>query len=289
MANLKGSTYEKQIKDALIRLDARGTKKHTQKSQHYTHSNRLYEARTKLLNDFAKFMKTQEGAPKKLNNAFTPKNIENFLKSKEFKVGSSKITYARTFSGLLKGLENANITITEGKIDQALSKIDKIVTETRQIMPKLEKTGRYIPKYNFVQISQNLAPKYEIVAKLQYRYGFRSSEAVKIANNPQQYIKNNKIVGVKGKGGKLYAPKKIDQTTLKQLQSNDKKIAKSSYTKAIKEAFGQRAHDLRLSYAVNKQNELINRGHVHREAELKVSQEMNHERTEITRYYTSQA
>ena len=54
MGNLRGSTFEKQIKNAMHRLDARGTKRYGTNSR-LTHSNALYSKREMYLKDFAKF------------------------------------------------------------------------------------------------------------------------------------------------------------------------------------------------------------------------------------------
>ena len=54
MSNLKGSTHFRQIKDLQIKLEARGTKKHT--SKHKTHSNAQALKRDSYIKDFSKFV-----------------------------------------------------------------------------------------------------------------------------------------------------------------------------------------------------------------------------------------
>jgi len=51
MSNLKGSTHFRQIKDLQIKLEARGTKKHT--SKHKTHSNAQALKRDSYIKDFS--------------------------------------------------------------------------------------------------------------------------------------------------------------------------------------------------------------------------------------------
>ena len=56
MGNLKGGNFSKQIKNALIRLDARGQGRYKTDSRK-THSNALMKKREMYLKDFARFVK----------------------------------------------------------------------------------------------------------------------------------------------------------------------------------------------------------------------------------------
>ena len=79
MANLKGSTFEKQIKNALIRLDARGQKRYGTASR-LTHSNALMKKREMYLKDFANYLSNNKGIQEgKLNNYFKEEYISDFL------------------------------------------------------------------------------------------------------------------------------------------------------------------------------------------------------------------
>ena len=54
MGNLKGGSFDKQIRNALIRLDARGQGRYKTDSRK-THSNALAKKREMYLKDFARF------------------------------------------------------------------------------------------------------------------------------------------------------------------------------------------------------------------------------------------
>ena len=280
MANLKGSTFAKQSRDALIRLDKRGEAKHTQKSAHYTHSNAIYRQREAILKDFSNFL-TEKGLNGKLNIHLTDLNITQFLKQRTENLSKSTTnTYARAFSGLLQGLQSANIKIEMDYI----SRISDFLATANPNHYQIQKSGRYIPRNDFYGKIKTINQNYQTVAQLQYEYGFRSAEAIKIAKNPEKYIKNNKIFGVKGKGGRIYKPKHIKKELVTTLQGIKTIPALSTYQKEIKSILGHRSHDLRLSYAVNKLNEL-KKEKTYKEAKFEVSQELNHSRGEITEYY----
>jgi len=287
MANLKGSRFDKQIRDARIRMDARHTSRHTQKEKHLAHSHAVLKQREAMLRDFAKHLQEKGITEGKLNNLMTDENLQSFFKSRTMNLSASSAeTYISGFNGMLKGLKSANISI-----DADHDKIAKEFTKDlqREIKNREITTGRYISNSEYLAGLQKLSPHICATTRLQYEYGFRSSEAVKIANNPSKYIKNDKIVGVVGKGKRIYKPKRIDSKLKEQLQQNTKRISINAYQKAVKSAMGHRAHDLRLSYAKNKIDSLVKIGENKITAMRSVAEELNHSRLEISRYYLARA
>ncbi len=282
MANLKGSDFQKQIRDARIRTDARGQKKADIQGKNFARSHNIVHARESQLQDFANFLQNQGINKGKLNQHMTSKNLENFFKERVSELAeSSANTYISGFNGLLKGLKNANITIN---VNHDL--VTKNFTKELQknIKNQQIKTGRYISKSEFIQNIQKLPEKLQPIARLQYQQGFRVAEALKIAKNPEKYIKNNKIVGVRGKGGRVYKPKTISPKLKNDLKKSIK-ISKSGYQKAINRAFCKSNHDLRLSFAKNKVDSLIKEGNSLLSSLRATAEELNHSRLEITRYY----
>jgi hypothetical protein len=110
MANFKGGTFEKQIKDGFHRLEAFKIKRFG-KNDNRTHSLKLAEKRLMFLKDVATYFNSQnfEG---KLNTLFTKDNLDNFFNQR---LGNLSIktqeNYLRGFSSMLKGLEQQNIYI----------------------------------------------------------------------------------------------------------------------------------------------------------------------------------
>lgn len=286
MANLKGSNFQKQIRDARIRTDFRGQKKADIQSKNFARSHAIVHARESQLHDFAKFLQNKEISEGKLNQHFTEKNLENFFKEKISSLSpSSANTYISGFNGLLKGLKNANITINSD-----YNKIAKNFTKELQKNIKKQpiKIGRYISKSEFQQTLKKLSPHICSISRLQYQYGFRVAEAIKIASTPSKYIQNNKIIGVRGKGGRTYKPKRISPQMKKDLEKPIK-ISKSTYQKAIYKAFGKSNHNLRLSYAKNKVDQMTKEGNSLLSSLRTTAEELNHSRLEITRYYLARA
>ena len=77
MANLKGGTFEKQVKDAFHRLEAFGIGR-VGKSDNLTHSDKLAQKREMYLRDITSFFKSQN-LNSKLNTLFTNENLNNFF------------------------------------------------------------------------------------------------------------------------------------------------------------------------------------------------------------------
>ena len=282
MANLKGSDFQKQIRDARIRTDARGQKKADIQGKNFARSHVIVQTRESQLQDFANFLQNQGISEGKLNQHMTSKNLENFFKERVSELAeSSANTYISGFNGLLKGLQNANITINVNHDSIAKSCTKEL---QKNIKERPIKVGRYISKSEFIQNIQKLPTHLQPMARLQYQQGFRIAEALKIAKNPEKYIKNNKIVGVQGKGGRTYKPKRISPQMKNDLKKSIK-ISKSGYQKAINRAFNKSNHDLRLSYAKNQVEQITKEGNSLLTALRSTAEELNHSRLEITRYY----
>ncbi len=77
MANLKGGTFEKQLKDAFHRLEAFGIGR-VGKNDNLTHSDKLAEKREMYLKDVTNFFQSQN-LTSKLNTLFTKENLDKFF------------------------------------------------------------------------------------------------------------------------------------------------------------------------------------------------------------------
>ena len=164
MANLKGSSFEKQIRDARIRTDFRGQKKVEIQCKNFARSHNVVHARESQLQDFANFLQDQGIHDGKLNKHITEKNLENFFKEKISNLSpNSANTYISGFNGLLKGLEHANI-----KIDSDYDSIAKSFTKGLQKQSKEQpiKTGRYISKSEFQKVPIKKQLKRHLVQKI---------------------------------------------------------------------------------------------------------------------------
>jgi hypothetical protein len=96
------------------------------------------------------------------------------------------------------------------------------INEIKSTTPKEPiKTNRVINNVsNFIQNLYNKRFESGVLAQVQNELGFRVSKAIKLISNPLNYIKNNSVSGMVGKGNHTYRDKPIS----KELQ------AKISYT-----------------------------------------------------------
>ncbi|RBQ31237.1 hypothetical protein CRU92_08680 [Arcobacter sp. FW59] len=282
MANLKGGSFEKQIKDAFHRLEAFGIGR-VGKNDNLTHSDKLAEKREMYLKDITSFFKSQN-LNNKLNTLFTKQNLDNFFNQRLENLSSkTQENYLRGFSSMLQGLEQQNITIplfTEDKsfFDDRV----KIVKDEADIIIE----NRYIENVDDV-IKGLYEDRYisGLIAQCQYDLSIRQSEAFELVKNPYKYLDNGYIVDLVGKGNHKYIPKDIRfELEQKLLNNKDFSIDKSTYYQDLRE-YNITSHDFRFTAARDKFENLLKNGISEKEAKLKVSQELNHKREAITDYY----
>jgi len=284
MANLKGSTFEKQIKNAKIRLEARGQSRHQKQELHLTHSNALALKRDNYLKSFAEFASSLHSSQNKLNQYMNNETIENFLHKKTENMSlKSAIDFTRGFSGMLNGLKHTGITVTVEK--QVFNDFVSYLKETKQ--PSQKTYNREIQKLqeilNMISLKSLSAGA---IATIQAKLGLRVSEARELLNNSQKYLTSqNTIENLKGKGNHTYQSIAISKE-LYQLIQNNQAVPYQQYREVLQE-FNIKSHDFRYTYVKTRMEELV-KTLSYKEALLKVSKEINHKRAEITTYYLSQ-
>ncbi|HQS67879.1 MAG TPA: hypothetical protein PLM93_11900 [Sulfuricurvum sp.] len=284
MANLKGSTFEKQIKDALIRIDARGTKRTGDaRFDGLAHSNAVLEKRKQILEDFTRFL-NGEGFIEKLNSAMTPEIIAKFLQERTAMMALVTIeNYIANFSALIKALRLKNITINENADYEFFQREkDKLGRPDSNVF----QTGRYMDEDAVQGILDQLPHRSHVVAIIQYKLCFRASEALLIANNPNKYLLALTLSGVKGKGGQFYPEKTVDQDIANLIRSAVP-ISRSTYYRDQRKALcgKNRPHDLRLTHICDLYDSLRDAGEPHEQSMLKASKASNHHRPSTTGGY----
>ena len=289
MANLKGSTFEKQIKNALNRLDARKTKRHLTQSNK-THSNALYDKRAMYLRDFAKFAE-KKGLEGKLNTHFTESNLNEFLNARLSNLSpKTALDYVTGFNSMLRGLEQTRVTIP----NEAKTILKEYTTDYRNEFNQVKnnyETGRAIEDTNsFINNLQEIRESSSVIAELQLETGLRASEALEVARNFSNYYNpsDNTLSGIIGKGGQEYYQKEISNELAYKLTNLERVPSYSTYYNDIKE-LGHKTHDLRVTHAKEIYSSLKEQGYSHREALKLTSQELNHHREAITLYYLARA
>ena len=291
MANLRGGTFEKQIKDAFHRTLALGEGRHM-KEDNFTHSLALAQKREMYLRDFKEYLEQKGITEGKLNTYMTEQTIIDFLEQRtEHLSPKSALDYTTGFNSLLKGLEQANITIPA---NPSRNDFLKDFRETfRSELKELEiESGRYI---------QNLDQKLEelkeirfesyVIAKIQSETGLRVNEALEVAKNFPNYYneQNSSLEGVIGKGNHEYAPKEISYQLAQEIQKLENIPHYNTYRNDLQEVGIDRSHDFRVTYAKDLLESKLEQGISYKEALKEVSQEINHHRPEMTEYYLARA
>ena len=282
MANLKGGSFEKQIKDAFHRLEAFGVGR-VDKNDNLTHSDKLAEKREMYLKDISDYF-TSQNLNDKLNTLLTKDNLDKFFNQRlEDLSTKTQENYLRGFSSMLKGLEQQNINIPVHLEDKDFfdDKVKGIKDQAETIIE-----NRYID--NVKDVIKNLYEDRTIsglIAQAQYELSIRQAEAFELIKNPNKYIENGRVENLIGKGNHSYDSKEISFELEQKLLNNQKQlISKSTYYEDLKK-YNVSSHDFRFTSARDKFEEKINNGISEKEAKLQISSELNHKREEITDYY----
>ena len=289
MANLKGSTFEKQIKNALIRLDARGTKRFGTDSR-LTHSNALYKKREMYLRDFASYLQEKGINQGKLNEYITQEHISDFLNERLSELSpKTALDYVTGFNSMLHGLEQTRVTIDKSVHNVLREFTTDYRNEFNQTKDNYE-TGRAIQDTNyFLNNLQEIRESSSVIAELQLETGLRVNEALEVARNFNDYYNpEGYLEGIVGKGGQEYDIKPISEELTYKLSNLEQIPSYSSYYNDLKE-LDHKPHDLRITYAVEHYNKLKEEGYSHKEALRMTSQELNHHREAITLYYLARS
>ena len=282
MANLKGGSFEKQIKDAFHRLEAFGVGR-VDKNDNLTHSDKLAEKREMYLKDISDYF-TSQNLNDKLNTLLTKDNLDKFFNQRlEDLSTKTQENYLRGSSSMLKGLEQQNINIPVHLEDKDFfdDKVKGIKDQAETIIE-----NRYID--NVKDVIKNLYEDRTIsglIAQAQYELSIRQAEAFELIKNPNKYIENGRVENLIGKGNHFYDSKEISFELEQKLLNNQKQlISKSTYYEDLKK-YNISSHDFRFTSARDKFEEKINSGISEKEAKLQISSELNHKREEITDYY----
>lgn len=282
MANLKGSSFEKQLKNGKIRIEARGISRH-QKEAHLTHSNAIALKRDQYFKEFANYASSLNRGENKLNRYLDNKTVESFLQQKTESLSlRSAENYTRGFSALTDALKSTGITVNVNK--EIFNSHVNYLRENKEVISisanrDIENIKEVINNLN--KIDYNLGA----IATIQSSLGLRVSEAIELFKNAKDYIgKDNMIRGLVGKGNHLYEAKAIS-LELQQVLNKSEEVNYQAYQKELK-ALGITSHDMRYTYVKERMEELLNNV-TYKEALSTISKEINHTREDITEYYLS--
>jgi len=283
MANLKGSSFEKQLKDIHHRLSAFGEKRHG-RTDKQTHSKALSIKRAEMSKSFANFC-ANKGLEGKLNVHMNNETVKEFLDDRTQNLAkSSSENYVRAFSSMLEGLEKSNIDILVTK-----DVFEEKMTQIRDMPESNPVQGRAINEAD--KLINNLYEKsYEtaVIAQTQLELGFRVSEAFEVVRNIDNYYNDGSLTGVIGKGNHEYAPKDISSSLLEKIKLVDNLPTQRTYANHLK-AYDVTPHDFRYTFVKNEVEKRLELGQEYKQILSDISKEINHSREEMTNYYLNRA
>lgn len=286
MSNLKGSGFDKQIKDIHHRLSAFGEGRHGN-NDHKTHSSALSEKRGEYARSFADYAE-RNGLEGKLNELMTPDNVKDFLEERTAEHSSTTAeNYVRGFGSFIEGLKESNVDI---EVDKML--FNDMVKDIKENAPEHEiETGRAIDNIE-QKIEELYLERYEsgVLADIQNELGLRVSEAHELASNLERYYNQEEgtIEGLIGKGNHEYNAKDISDELIAKIEAIEELPALRTYQEDLA-SLDISSHDFRYTFAEREFNERIENGMDYHEALREVSEELNHSREEMTSYYLSRA
>ncbi len=287
MANLKGGSFDKQVKDAFFKVLRLGTGRHL-KEDNYTHSLAVADKRKMYLKDFSNFLKQKGICTGKINQHMTEENVKDFLEERTIDLHpKSALDFTTGFNSLLKGLQQAKITIPSDPINRDFLKDYR---ETfREEMKQIEIiNNRYIQDTD-EKLDKLRDIRFEsyVIAKIQETTGLRVSEAMEVVKNLNDYYnpQSSELVGIIGKGNHMYSPKPIDYNLILEIKKIEMVPHYNTYRQDLKEVGINRSHDFRVTFAKNSLQNKLEKGISYKQALKEVSEEINHFRPEMTEYY----
>ncbi len=286
MAQLKGKTWDKQIRDVNFRLAAFKEPRNGANSNK-THSDSTKIKRDGYLSDLKKYAEEHE-LEGKLNQLMNEENMTDMLNDRLDGLSfSTQEDYIRGWSGMVQGLQSANVDInldmpyfnalvTNYKEDAIAH--GEVIGEPKAV------TTPFHPTYVIGQLGEPLS----VVAQLQYTTGIRVSEAYAVIQNLEKHLDGLKLLNIIGKNGQKYQAKIISlelKLMLLRLQEQQVKLpVQSTYYRQL-QIFGMSSHDIRAFYSKELYEQKVEEGSSHVAACLFVSKAINHHRIQITVYY----
>lgn len=287
---LKGKTFIQQKKNIINRTLQLGNSKGNCKLDNQIHSINTLNYRNKLLDKYILYLNTQNITTGKINQYMNEEHLSRFINQT---VNGLTYTSSKTLisgiSGLITSLKQTNVDIKVSS--DFFTKIKDEVKEVKYTFQSSKDIHKSFSNVNNVIAGlYNKSMAYGVLGNTLLESGFRYSEAIRLLKSPNQYIKNNYIVGMKGKSGKVYAKKYIS-TKLKEkiysLSNEDKKINHKSFCNAISSIeINKTPHSFRYEFSKIKYKQLISAssGLSHNVVMKKLSIELNHFRN-TTPYY----
>lgn len=286
--NLKGKLFSQQISNIINRtLNIEKSKRESEK-QNQIHSINTLEFRQRLLNDFKTYLQSQNITTGKMNQYFNEEHLRRFLFERVvgLKYSSSK-TIISGMSGIINSLKETNVSINlSSDFFTTIKNEIKEVKYTYQSSKEVHKSFLNVDKV--IDGLYDKKTSYGVLGEVLRESGFRYQEGINLLQYPNKYIQDNKVIGMKGKSGKVYQDKTISnelKEKIYSLSNSDKKINHKSFCNAIGSIEESKTpHSFRYQFVKEKYKLFQSRGLSHSETMKILSNELNHYRN-TTPYY----
>ncbi len=224
----------------------------------------------------------------------TSEHIASYLKTKvdQGVAHATFMQYAAAAEKLETALNMYSERFTRGKTYDFSSAIKPLRQSASKTLQHFSGHREYLHPEKIVDNMKN--PVYKTIAELQYRAGLRVKETNMIRSS--QLLPDNRFKVEGGKGGKIRIidlPSDLHQKLEKLVnESGDRlEFKENSYRQALKEACASAGeeytgtHGLRWTYAQNQFQEYQLQGETYEQAEQHISNDLGHNRADITQHY----
>lgn len=264
------------------------TTKHEIGKQMGIHSYATADAYRDVWRDFLKETKENFGV-KNIEN-ITGQHIQSYLESKiEKEIAHS--TFMQ-YSAALEKLEVALNRYAEDKDTGKEYNFSENIANVREIahqeLSRFDDSRAYQDPEKLISNIQD--ERFKLAATLQYQSGLRLKELGELREKDGQF----KVLGKGGKIREVNIKENLKEQVREYLKQNNFKFTeteKNQYRETLKQSAlntNQRytgTHGLRWNYAQERFNNLQEQGKSYNESLVKVSQELGHERADITEHY----
>ena len=253
----------------------------------FVHSYSTFNRYTGIVKEFVNYVREEHGVNR--IDKLKPEHINGFLQEKIAKGYSEK-----TLKINMCALEKYAETIRRKDLSKHIKEnYHKFYGKARGYL----KTQ---PFSNPERVINSLKdPAHRTVAELQYRTGARLGDVKKIRINEinkQVVIENSKggrdrVIDYSDRPDKFERVKELKQELNKHLEKRDWKDIRQSYPEelknvasALKEVYTG-THSFRVNYAQERFNELLEQGYPEYQADKILTQELGHNRIDMSQYY----
>jgi len=232
-------------------------------------SNRTFEHRQYMLNDFVKYLKGVGKIKGGLSSHMTKINLLDFFRQRLLGLSvRTKENYIRSFGSMINSLSiGCNLNIESDKTD-----FNELVKEIKLLSLGETRNREILSEEMTLVLLTRLPFKFSVLAELQLMAGFRVHEAINIINNKKRHLQKKGdryyIIDVISNGGGTYVRKEIPKELMTNIKKVDSKISMRSYQKALQN-LNVKSKTLRFTYEYRLEEQGESREYILKQLNIK--------------------